>query len=95
MGRPARRASRFDLSISANQAKLDLVDQLEEVADHAGVSLTHLALAFTISHRGVTSAIIGPRTIDQLEDLLKGADVETQRRDARSDRCDRRAGAGY
>jgi len=26
--------------------------------------MTHLALAFTIAHPGVTSAIIGPHTLD-------------------------------
>ena len=28
-----------------------------------------------VAHPGVTSAIIGPRTMDQLTDLLDGADV--------------------
>ncbi|WP_245702089.1 hypothetical protein [Streptomyces aurantiacus] len=35
--------------------------------------LTHLAVAFATAHPDVTSAIIGPRTMDQLEDLLRGA----------------------
>jgi aryl-alcohol dehydrogenase-like predicted oxidoreductase len=37
--------------------------------------MQHLAIAFTLAHPAVTSAIIGPRTMDQLEDLLAGADV--------------------
>ncbi len=37
--------------------------------------MTHLALAFAIAHPGVTSAIIGPRTMEQLDDLLAGVDV--------------------
>jgi hypothetical protein len=37
--------------------------------------MTHLAMAFAIAHPGVTSAIIGPRTMEQLDDLLAGADV--------------------
>jgi hypothetical protein len=32
-------------------------------------------MAFTIAHPGVTSAIIGPRTMAHLDDLLAGADV--------------------
>jgi hypothetical protein len=39
------------------------------------MSLMHMALAFTTAHPAVTSAIIGPRTFDQLEGLLAGADV--------------------
>ncbi|MEU8633625.1 aldo/keto reductase [Amycolatopsis sp. NPDC048633] len=55
--------------------KLDVVEQLVPLAEQAGVPMTHLAMAFAIAHPGVTSAIIGPRTMDQLDDLLAGADV--------------------
>ena len=54
---------------------LDAVEQLIAVAEGAGVSLTHLAMAFSIAHPGVTSSIIGPRTMEQLDDLLAGAEV--------------------
>jgi len=37
--------------------------------------VTHLAMAFAIAHPGVTSAILGPRTMEQLDDLLAGVDV--------------------
>jgi hypothetical protein len=37
--------------------------------------MTHLAMAFAIAHPGVTSAIIGPRTMEHLDDLLAGVDV--------------------
>jgi predicted aldo/keto reductase-like oxidoreductase len=39
------------------------------------MSLTHMALAFAIAHPGVTAALIGPRTMEQLDDLLAAADV--------------------
>jgi aryl-alcohol dehydrogenase-like predicted oxidoreductase len=68
-------AKQFDMSRPENQRKLDLVDGLAKVAADAGVSMTHLAIAFTLAHPAVTSAIIGPRTLDQLEDLVAGADV--------------------
>ncbi|MGH2768613.1 MAG: aldo/keto reductase [Actinomycetota bacterium] len=68
-------AARYDLDRPANRAKLDLVDRLLKVAEQAGTSLTHLSLAFTLAHPAVTSAIIGPRTMDQMEDLLAGADL--------------------
>src|ERR1700759_1246727 len=73
--RAQRIPRRFDPSLPGNARKLELVDELVTVAADAGTSLTHLAVAFTVAHPAVTSAIIGPRTMDQLEDLLAGADV--------------------
>lgn len=35
------------------------------LAQKAGLPLTHLAMAFAIAHPAVTSAIIGPRTMEQ------------------------------
>ena len=67
--------NRYDVENPQNQRKLDLVEDLERVADKGGLSLTHMSLAWTIAHPAVTSAIIGPRTIEQLEDLLGAADV--------------------
>jgi aryl-alcohol dehydrogenase-like predicted oxidoreductase len=67
--------AQFDESRPEIQRKLDLVEELVKVADDAGISMTHMAIAFTLAHPGVTSAIIGPRTMDQLDDLLVGADV--------------------
>jgi len=59
----------------ADERKLEAVEQLIPLAEKAGMPMTHLAMAFAIAHPGVTSAIIGPRTIEQLDDLLAGADV--------------------
>jgi aryl-alcohol dehydrogenase-like predicted oxidoreductase len=59
----------------SDERRIDAVEQLIPVADEAGVKLTHLAMAFAIAHPGVTSAIIGPRTMEQLDDLLAGAEV--------------------
>lgn len=58
-----------------SQARFDAVEQLSAVAAEAGLSLTHLALGFVESHPAITSTIIGPRTLEQLEDVLSGADV--------------------
>ena len=74
-GRAARIPQRFDPALPGNQAKLAAVEELIKIAADAGSSLTHLALAFTLAHPAVTSAIIGPRTMDQLTDLLAGAHV--------------------
>jgi aryl-alcohol dehydrogenase-like predicted oxidoreductase len=74
---PARQrlAARFDMSMPENQRKLDAVEQLAEVADDAGVPLIELAIAFVVNHPGVTSAIIGPRTMEQLDSQLPAAAV--------------------
>ncbi len=68
-------AKQFDMTRPENQRKLELVEELAKVAANAGVSMTHLAIAFTLAHPAVTSAIIGPRKPEQLDDLLAGADV--------------------
>ncbi len=59
----------------SDERKLDAVEQLIPVAEAAGMSLTHLAMAFAVAHPGVTSAIIGPRTMAQLDDLIAGAET--------------------
>ena len=74
-GRAARMPQRFDPERPGVARKLDLVPQLEEVAGDAGMSLTHMALAFTLSHPAVSAAIIGPRTMEQLEGLLGASEV--------------------
>jgi aryl-alcohol dehydrogenase-like predicted oxidoreductase len=74
-GRAARLPQRFDPALPGNARKLELVEELAKVAEQAGTSLTHLALAFAVGHPAVTSAIIGPRTMEQLTDLLAGAEL--------------------
>ncbi len=68
----------FDESRPEIQRKLDLVEELAKLAAEAGVTMTHMAVAFALAHPGVTSAIIGPRTPEQLADLLSGADVRLE-----------------
>jgi aryl-alcohol dehydrogenase-like predicted oxidoreductase len=75
-GRAARIPARFDFSLPENQQKLDLIEELDKIAADAGVSLTHLSMAFVVSHPAVTAAIIGPRTMEQLTDILAGEAVE-------------------
>jgi aryl-alcohol dehydrogenase-like predicted oxidoreductase len=74
---PARQrlAARFDMSLPENQRKLAAVEQLAQLADDAGMSLIELAIAFVVNHPSVTSAIIGPRTMEQLDSQLPAADV--------------------
>jgi aryl-alcohol dehydrogenase-like predicted oxidoreductase len=74
--RAERLPHRFDLSIPGNQRKLDATEQLALLAEKAGMTLIEMAIAFVIRHPAVTSAIIGPRTMEQLESQLTAADVE-------------------
>jgi aryl-alcohol dehydrogenase-like predicted oxidoreductase len=67
-----RFAPRFDPSRAEVQHRFELVERLEAVADKAAMPLTHLAAAFTLAHPAVTSAIVGPRTMDQLDDHRRG-----------------------
>lgn len=59
-----------------DEASLDAVEQLIPQAENAGLSLTHMALAFVVTHPAITSALIGPRTPKQLDDLLAGAELQ-------------------
>jgi aryl-alcohol dehydrogenase-like predicted oxidoreductase len=71
----ARPGARFDMSTPANQRKLDVVEELALLAERSGMAMIELALAWAINHPGVTSAIIGPRTMEQLESQLPSVGV--------------------
>jgi aryl-alcohol dehydrogenase-like predicted oxidoreductase len=85
--RAERLPQRYDLSVPENQRKLDAVEELAQLAEELGISLVHLAIAFVIRHPAVTAAIIGPRTMEQLESQLGAVDVELS--DEVLDRIDR------
>jgi aryl-alcohol dehydrogenase-like predicted oxidoreductase len=68
------RAARFPKQMG-HEGALDAVEQLIALAAEAGLSLTHLAMGFAVAHPGVTSAIIGPRTMQHLDDMLAGAET--------------------
>ncbi|MGW0809268.1 aldo/keto reductase [Nonomuraea sp. NPDC002799] len=73
--RSAMLPQRYDMSVEANQRKLDAAERLAVLAEEAGITLIELSLAFTIRHRAVTSAIIGPRTMEHLESQLTATGV--------------------
>ena len=74
--RAGRLPERFDLSQPANQHKLDAVEELARLVDEAGITLIQLAIAFVLRHPAITAALIGPRTMEQLEGQLAAVDVE-------------------
>ncbi len=75
--RAERKPDHFDHGQEAiRAAKLAAVDQLQAIADAAGISLVQLALGFVLAGEVVSSAIIGPRTLPQLEQLLEAGHVD-------------------
>ncbi|HEX4256371.1 MAG TPA: aldo/keto reductase, partial [Streptosporangiaceae bacterium] len=83
---PSTRRAATGFKHLSDERRLDTVEQLISLAQEAGMPLTHLAMAFAIAHPGVTAAIIGPRTMDHLDDLLAG--VKTTLSDEILDRID-------
>jgi aryl-alcohol dehydrogenase-like predicted oxidoreductase len=75
-GRAERIPDRFDPERPGNQLKYDAVEQLLPLAEKEGTDLVKLSIAWTLKHPDVTSSIIGPRTLEQLEGLLPAADLE-------------------
>jgi aryl-alcohol dehydrogenase-like predicted oxidoreductase len=73
--RAARIPQRYDMSLEVNQRKLAAVEKLARLAEAQGMSLVEMAIAFVLKHPAVTAAIIGPRTMEQLESQLGAADV--------------------
>ena len=84
--RAGRLPERFDLSHPANQRKLDAVEELAHLAEESGITLIQLVIAFVLRHPAITAALIGPRTMEQLEDQLAAVDVALD--DAVLDRID-------
>ena len=74
--RAERLPGRYDLSLPANQRKLEATEALARLADESGLTLIEMALAFVLGHPAVTAAIIGPRTMEQLESQLGAVDTQ-------------------
>jgi len=74
--RSAMIPQRYDLSLAANQEKLEAVDALAALAEEAGMTLIQMALAFVLNHPAVTAAIIGPRTMEHLSSQLGSEEVK-------------------
>lgn len=73
--RPDTLRARFFPKAMSDEGSLEVVEQLIPLAEGAGMSLMHMALAFVVAHPALTSAIIGPRTMEQLDGLLAGAEI--------------------
>ncbi|RJK97491.1 aldo/keto reductase [Vallicoccus soli] len=74
--RAGRFPARYDLSSPTGRRKLEAADALADLAAEAGLTLVEMAIAFVLRHPAVSTAIIGPRTLEHLESQLTAADVE-------------------
>ncbi|HXZ98911.1 MAG TPA: aldo/keto reductase [Candidatus Binatia bacterium] len=74
--RAGRLPLRYDATLPANQRKVEAADALAQLAEEAGLSLIHMAIAFVLNHPAVTAAIIGPRTMEHLESQLGAAEAK-------------------
>ena len=72
----AQRSGNYDSTNPANAAKLDAADALGALADEAGMTLIQMAVAFVTRHPAVTSAIIGPRTMEHLDTYLAADGID-------------------
>jgi aryl-alcohol dehydrogenase-like predicted oxidoreductase len=76
--RAARIPARYDLGLPGNQRKLEIVNELSTLANDAGLTLIEMSLAFVLEHPAVSSAIIGPRTMEQLESQLSAPSIRLE-----------------
>jgi aryl-alcohol dehydrogenase-like predicted oxidoreductase len=74
--RATRVPQRYDMTDPGNKRKLEAVERLAGIAEEAGTTLVHLALAFVMQHPAVTAPIIGPRTMEQLETQLGATELQ-------------------
>jgi aryl-alcohol dehydrogenase (NADP+) len=70
-------ATRFGLSLDSpvNRRRIEAAVQLDDLARKHGLPLAHMAVEWAMEHPDITSVIIGPRTMEQLDDLLTCADL--------------------
>ena len=73
--RAASQPSRYDPASETGRRKAAALTELSKLAAEAGISVPRLAIGFVLSHPGVTSVLIGPRTVKQLETLLFDGDL--------------------
>ena len=66
----------YDPSTPTGQLKAEALEKLAALAEEAGMTLPHLAIAFVRAHPAVTSVLIGPRTQEQFDGLISGVDIE-------------------
>jgi aryl-alcohol dehydrogenase-like predicted oxidoreductase len=83
-GQPLPEDSRFERMNIRNKITAEIynvIEELRKLSENLGCSMTALALRWCLQQQGITSAIIGPRTLDQLEENLKAVDINLDSED--------------
>jgi len=65
----------FDPGADYIQRKIALVAELTTIADELGVGLAEMAVAFVLEHPAISAAIIGPRTMQHLDSVIRAGDL--------------------
>lgn len=79
--------SRFDVFWKAGrdalftEAAFDVLDGVTQIAHEKNVTPGQVALAWVVAQQGITSPIIGPRTVEQLDDNLRALDITLTKSD--------------
>ena len=73
--RLGRRRNTGRAAMTLTDRNFEIVEEVTAVAADLGSTPTAVSLAWLLGRRGVTSVIIGPRTLDQLNDNLVGFDL--------------------
>ena len=70
------RRDSFDFPPVNKEKAYDIIDVMEVIANQYKVSVATVALAWVINQPGITSTIIGAKTLDQLTDNIKAVSLE-------------------
>ena len=65
----------MDFAADTYAPTFDALENLEELAAGKSITLSQLALAWLLAQPGITAPIIGPRTLEQLQDNLGALEV--------------------
>jgi aryl-alcohol dehydrogenase-like predicted oxidoreductase len=86
VGQPRPAGSRYEKGAWMNRDNdraLAAVEPFVKFCEERGETPAHFALAWCLAQPGVTSPIIGPRTMEQFEDYLKALEITLTEEDAK------------
>ena len=70
------RRNRAGVMGTLNDRNFEIVNAVEQAAGEIGATASAVSIAWCLTRRGVTSVIIGPRTLQQQEECLEGYELE-------------------
>lgn len=85
---PYPAAAEWATSTLGNERNFDIADEVAQAAEQLDTTPAAVAIAWTARRPGISSVIIGPRTLEQLQDNLAGVKLDLPAETtARLDRC--------